>query len=431
MARWTPIAALTALGLCGAPNVDAAEIPTLGVATRGLPVRGKRAAKLRKLVRDAAEERNEVALVDEARERRIFASAPPRDPKRAVARAERLTENGADALRNFDLADAERKLAQATKVLKPYLGLVESREADRKRIFLGVSLAHAQRNEEAMTKLLVEYATRYPETPPDDAGWPPDVLERLRSAAHIATSSIIVRSNPSGEAFVDGRPVGPTPTTVSPVPAGRHRVAIEAPGFYRATKWVDAKPGDASDVELPLLSSLGLTLTTDDGPAPAEETLAAIGEVAAREALDAVLLVRATASNRMIVSHVDTHGAPRVSAAFEVAATKDGARTALSQIAVHITRLEEKRETIPAWAWIGAGTGAAAVGAGVALRIAAVGTQDDLTRRTGAMTQTEAFDLRDRAESQARGGAILLGAGVAAIVGVASWVALDWVESDG
>jgi hypothetical protein len=428
LAKAPAIFVTLAASLAAAPSY--AEPVDVAIAARGVPVKGKRANRVVDLLRDAAAERSELRLFDAAKERRLFATPAPRDPRKAVERATKIVERGQESLRNFDLADAEQKLARAFRILKPYLGLPEALEADTKRLYLGVALAHAQRNETAMTNLLLEYATRYPDRPPSDAGWPPDVMERLDSVKRLPQSSIVVRSEPSAETFVDGTARGPTPRTVSPVPAGRHRVALEAPGYYRATKWVDAQAAKSVDVTIPLAPDLGDRLAKDDEDAPSAETVAAVGRIARERNIGAVLLVHPQKDNRMRVSFVSTGERPRVTAAFEVAASKDGAKTAMSQIALHLKTLEAKRPDVPIWAWVGAGAGLAAVGTGVALRMVALGTQDEFERRAGTVTQADAFDLRDRAESQARGGAVLLGAGVATIVGVASWVALDWIEGE-
>lgn len=431
MSRAWAIVASSAALVASLPAYAAPATTKIAVAARGTPVKGKRATQLVELVRDATAERKELTLFDLERERAVFATPPPRSPKAAVERAAKIVEQGHESLRNFDLADAEQKLARALRILKPYLGLPESLDADTKRLYLAVALAHAQRNEKAMTDLLLEYATRYPDGEPEDAGWPPDVMERLASLKRLPQSSIIVRSTPPAETYVDGVPRGTTPRTVSPIPSGRHRVALDAPGYYRASKWVNAEVAQSVDVELELVPDLGARLAKDDDKAPSPETVDAVGAAARKEGLDAVLLVRPVDDKRMVVSYVTASERPRVTAEFEVAATKDGAKTAVSQVSLHTKSLEARADkTVPVWAWIGAGAGVAAVGTGVALRMIALGTQSDFERRAGTMTQADAFELRDQAESEARGGAVLVGAGVATLVGVASWVALDWIGGD-
>ena len=433
MGRGALIAVLVVAGASVGRRASAEDQPPLriGVATRGIPALSKKAKKLRRLVREAAQARPEIPLAPQSVEMKLFAAQPPPSAGSAIARVETLVGAGQEALRNFDLPAAERKLAKATRALGPYLGLPETKKADRARIFLGVSLAHARRDEGALTSLLAEYATRYPDENPTNAGWPPDVMERLKTLRRLPQSSIIVRSKPAAEIKVDGRQYGPTPQTIAPIPAGRHRIVAEAPGYYRADAWVTAPEAKTAEIDLELSPDTARRLARDKAKTETPNTIEAIQRAAAASELRAVLVVSTKSKGRMVLSYVDLSGhRARTTARFEVAATKDGATTAMSQLSLHLAKVGDKKEVVPLWAWIGAGTGVAAVGTGVALRLAAQSTQDELIRKTGAVTQAEAFDMRDRAQAQARGGAILVSAGVAAVVGVAGWVLIDQIGGD-
>lgn len=424
--RWC-IAVATLAALVGGPTAFAQDQALkIGVATRGMPVTSRQARRLEKLVRDAAAARK-LPLEPAKDSRAKFAQPPPISPSTEIARAKSLVIGGQDALRNFDLPAAERKFSRATKVLKRHIGLPEAIDADRARLFLGVSLAHARRDDNALNSLLAEYATRYPNEKPTDAGWPPDVMERLAARRRLPQSSIIVRSEPAATVKVDGRLYGPTPSTVAPIPAGRHRVVAEAPGYYRKDEWVQAPEAKAAEITLKLAPATARRLAQDNTEAGSTPATLEVLQVAAKDSgLTGIIVVSPKAKAQMIVGYVDlTRERIRETARFEVAATKDGAATALAQLDLHLRRRAESSEVVPLWAWIGAGAGVAAVGTGVALGFVAQGTQDELVRKTGGITQTEAFDMRSRAQNQARGGAILVSAGIAAVVGVAGWVALD------
>ena len=87
--------------------------------------------------------------------------------------------------------------------------------------------------------------------------------------------------------------------------------------------------------------------------------------------------------------------------------------------------------SVPTWAWIGGGAGAALLGVGLTFRAFAVSTEGELTDRLGGLTQTQAYELRDRATREARVGLVLLGAGAAALVGFGSVIAFDLLGPSG
>jgi len=54
-----------------------------------------------------------------------------------------------------------------------------------------------------------------------------------------ASGFITVNSDPPGTVFIDGREVGSTPVVEFTVPAGRHTVRVERPGFKTKSESVD------------------------------------------------------------------------------------------------------------------------------------------------------------------------------------------------
>ena len=71
------------------------------------------------------------------------------------------------------------------------------------------------------------------------------------------TGTLKIYSYPDGaDAFIDGRPVGKTPTTVSNVPAGARRVTFKMPGMMIEEKTVDIHPGAWSSIDATMRPTL-------------------------------------------------------------------------------------------------------------------------------------------------------------------------------
>ncbi len=99
-------------------------------------------------------------------------------------------------------------------------------------------------------------------------------LAAAASKAEAGAATIRVRADTPGRVYVDGRPVGEAPITVS-VPAGWHRVTVERSG--RLTAWVGAV-----DVPAGALLDVRAVLGPDDGAAALEAAV-----IAARRGLPA------------------------------------------------------------------------------------------------------------------------------------------------
>jgi hypothetical protein len=55
----------------------------------------------------------------------------------------------------------------------------------------------------------------------------------------VAQGFITVNSDPPGTVFIDNRDVGSTPVVEYTVPAGRHAIRVERPGFKSKSETVD------------------------------------------------------------------------------------------------------------------------------------------------------------------------------------------------
>lgn len=388
------------------------------------------AEELRALVRTALTSEGGVTLVDAEWERSTFASPRPASWQGSLQKAQRLLAKAETDLREFDLKSAEANIAQVAQSLEPYLGLREAVAIDRERLHLAVAIGHAQRNEPEIDRLLAEYATRYPGLAPPEKKWPPDLFKRLENAAPKGKTKIEISAVPAGAAFVDGRPYGNTPVVASDVPPGRHRVEVEAPGCFPAQVVVDTNGLSPTPVALQPLPSVSLALARAKAEVPLDPALLAeLRRLAGGQAdyLVLVLKKKGTAVElRAIAQKVDDES-PR----YAGDATPAGLRLLVGQWRSYRERPPPgDGGPVPTWAFVGAGASAAAVGAGVLLRLVAVGTENDLQRREGAMTQSEAYDLHDRAGAQALGGSILMGVGLIALGGIASYVVFNLQEDE-
>lgn len=408
----------------------AAEPPRRGaVLVAGAPTASREAEALARAVRAALAEHPDVRLLPAAEEAFLFRSPRPRTgrKKSALPQAKKHLDAAARALAEFELAGAAKAVVKAKQTLAPWSGLRSAVDLERERLELSVAIAYATRDEQSLGRDLQVYAARFPGLEPPQGMWPPGVLDRLRELASERPTVLTVRSQPSSQVFVDGREVGSTPIRLGALPRGEHRVELIAPGHYPTDVTVETSGAKEGLLDVVLVPSFGRRLAKVRPELPLEPAL--LAELQAL-GLDFVVLAGAQGS-RQVLRRVDLTAAPRA-AVNELASAElgePGARVAIARLfpgpAPDGVSASAERGAVPAWAWIGGGAGAAAVGAGIVLRLLAVSTYQDYGERQGALTQTEAYELRDRSSAQATGGAVLLGVGLAAIAGVAGAVLFD------
>lgn len=415
---------LSALDAGAAPD----EPPRAAVAALELPAHEKRARLLTRLIRLSLKDRADVVLTPRDRERFLFAVAPPPDRSRELQLARNLLNEAEEQLRNFAVGEAQQSLEQATEVLEPHVGLEGTRDLDETRLQLAVAIAHAQRDEDHLDDALKAYAARFGREPPDSGLWPPDLTRRLKAMTAAASTALKVTSEPPGEAWVNGKKLGPTPARRDDLPPGRHRVQVRAPAHYPADTWIETQSAKLAEAHLELPPDVGQELeavsATGALPAATERRLA---EVARAERIRLLFLVGPIRRGRVALRALEVGEQSAVATGIvEADATVEGVRVALNQIFQERAeaRLAAQRGVSP-WAWVGAGAGLAAIGTGIALRLMAVSTQGDYRAQQGALTQASAYGLRDEADRQGLAGSVLIGVGAAALAGVATWVTFD------
>lgn len=404
-----------------APSVAHAEPIRAAVLTIGLKPSGKRADRLRARVRKALEARPDVTLMDQAEEERLFAAMPPDRNTAQLKNARRVLKRAEKALRSFELDKAQLGYARAKDLLEREVGLRHALALDRERLDLGISVAHALRNDDQLNELLREYGVRYGDDPPQS--WPPDLVQRLKDATPAATTGLDVRSTPPGaEVFLDGVKAGVTPVALTVRP-GDHRIELFKEGHHPADVLVQTTALKRQEVDLPLSPDIGVVLAKQSVTERLDPKVRDRVQALAAEANVDLVILAGARKGRLNLRTLDDE------ARFEADASAEGARLAVEQLFTARAG-PPGSSAVPTWAWVGIGTGAVAVGTGVALRMLAIDAQDDLMSRQGALTQTDAFDRNSDVNVRATSGAVLLGVGSAAITGIAAWLIYDLVASD-
>ena len=86
-----------------------------------------------------------------------------------------------------------------------------------------------------------------------------------RAAPEPAAGSLTVASEPWATVRIDGRAVGTTPVGPLPLPAGRHTVTLENPGFPPYETVLSVAPGEAARVAVSLWQTVA-RVTLDVAP---------------------------------------------------------------------------------------------------------------------------------------------------------------------
>jgi hypothetical protein len=407
-----------------APSLVRAEPIRAAVATIGLKPDGPHADRLRARIRTALATVPEMTLLDEAAEKRLFASIEPQRPPDQVKEAQKSVRKAQKALRNFELDQAQAGYAKATELLQPLLGLEEAVDVDKERLALGAALAYALRNDEQIGERILEYAIRYgAEGPPT---WPPELIERLKTATPPSNTKLSVKTTPAGaEIFVDGSKAGASPADLEVRP-GNHRIEVRKSGYFFTESFATTSGLGPTEVTLALLPDVSSYLRRQPAAKPLEPELAARIFTLASEAGANVVIVAGLNKGRINLRRVDSTG--ESAQRYEADDSDEGVAFAVSQM-FEPARSPDGDGPSP-WIWVGAGAGAAAVAGGVTLRLLAVDAQQDLISRQGALTQREAFDRDSDVDARATSGAVLMGVGTAAITGMAVWLIYDLIASD-
>lgn len=409
------------------PATAAAQ--SVAVVVAGVDTHSAQGRALVKELRAAVHTHKALHLLEQDRADFLFASVPAEDRTEARAAAGRLLHQAQEHLQSFQVDEAKDALAEATQLLKPDLGLEAARPLNQLRLALAVAVGHAQRDAKTLASALDQYAARFGTTPPDRGLWPPELERRLVTVVARVQTKLQIISKPAGEAFVDGRAVGPTPVTVDDLPPGRHRVEVRAPDHLPGFEWANTTSTRLARVPVELAPALQHRLEglPAEGPIP-DDLLALLAETAERG--PAELLAIATPAGQGGVSVRIIEAGPKPALHGPMVGDSAAAAFDLAWATWAKAQTTAPGRALQPWAFGAAGLGVAAASVGVAMRLWAKDTQEPLQSRRGALTQTDAYAIQDRAQSRALIGTLLIGAGAALFAGGAGLFTWDLISTE-
>ena len=410
---WSP-AWLTALGRdrsVGGGGARLWRFDRSAVAVVGMP---KRPARIRKLVRTGLKAHG-VEVLDFEDERWALGGRRPVDAQPRLARGSAALDRAEGHLAMLRIEKAARDLALANRAIDAIAGRPEAKALDLRRLVTTVSVAHARRDFAWQERALAALAYRHGRDV-DVPSWSPDLQDKLRTVVLGDLHGVQVETEPlEADVFVGGRLRCRRSPCELEMPSGEHHLMVEAPRYLRRDLSVEVAGPQAVRLELQL----------DLGPR--------LAQVSALETLPEKLVddVRTWAQGLELTSVVfaEARGASLRLRRLDVRKGLGGIVELVNEPSeAAVARLDAVAPSTRAEAWtpvawgVGA-TGVAALGVGIALRLVAVGTQNDVRSRRDSLSQVEAFRLQDRAESEALAGGIMIGVGAAAVVGS---LALGW-----
>lgn len=158
-------------------------------------------------------------------------------PEDAVAEARALASTGEAMLRRDQAKAAVLKLQGATAQLAAVLAWTQKQDLARAQLYLGTAQAIAGDTKGALATFVALQIWR-PDQLPDPDLAPATVLPLWEKAQaqvkKLAQGSLAIQTSPAGAlAYVDGRMVGFTPTTVDGLVEGVHYVTLRRAGSVR------------------------------------------------------------------------------------------------------------------------------------------------------------------------------------------------------
>jgi hypothetical protein len=351
------------------------------------------------------------------------APVPPQPPlaeiKQAVDRARR-------AFQRFRLEETSKGLSAADQGLEAWRGLPEALDLERDVLADLVSLAHAEREEARLDQALARYAARFPgEGPPPRAPWPPALTERLGRQPTPGPATLVVRANAEGaRVWLDGRPIGTAPLTLTQLTEGPHRVVVEAQRMMRFDKVVAASGAQPTELDAKLQPDLGPELakaSLERGLSPL--LLERLRAVLLRAGIDEVLLAERAGPGARYALVNNEVGPPRSAQSL----TLDGPAVEQALRTLFHGPEGPAGEVAPWWSYaaLGAGVGVAAIGLG--FRVSAASQERDFTANHGALTQVGAAAQLDAVDTAATRGSVLVGLGVGVAVVSAGYLVYRWL----
>ena len=217
--------------VAGEPEVELAVVVT---AAEGVKLGAARKATVAVSMERALRRDRRLAVLDQDDRLAARSKSIPED---AVGEARALLTTGEAMLRRGQAKPAILKLQGATTQLATVLAWTQKQDLARAQLYLGTAQAIAGDSKAAVATFVGLLAWR-PEQLPDPDLEPTLVLplwEKAQvQAKKLPQGSIEIATSPAGAlAYVDGRMVGFTPTTVDGLAEGTHYVTLRRAGSVR------------------------------------------------------------------------------------------------------------------------------------------------------------------------------------------------------
>ena len=428
-ARDRLVAALTALSVAttlGAAPAGAAEDPQVTSPQKRLAVWAPRDPALARAVLGSLAAEGGRAPIPEAESAFWLGATAPIPPKPPLGEIKQAVDRARRAFQRFRLDETAKGLSAADQGLEAWRGLPEALDLERDVLGDLVSLAHAERDELRLDQALARYAARFPsEGPPPRAPWPPALTERLSRQPTPRPTTLVVRANTDGaRVWLDGRPIGSAPLTLTQIPEGPHRVVVEAQRMMRFEITIQTSGAAPAELDAKLQPDLGPELakaSLERGLSPV--LLERLRAVLLRARVDEVLLAeRAGAGARYALVNNEV-GAPRTSQSESL----EGPAIEQALRALFHGPDGPGAGIGPWWGYaaLGAGVGVAAIGVG--FRLSAASMERDFTVNHAALTQVGAAAQLDAVDTAATRGSVLLGLGLGLAVASAGFLVYRWL----
>jgi tetratricopeptide (TPR) repeat protein len=262
-------------------------------------------------------------VVSEATLARILDGAPVEEVPDMEA-ADDALRRGQDLYLEFAFAEAAGHLESAASAFEkalPHTGdlevLVDA------LVFLGTTLRELGREEDGRAAF-VRVLSLDPTHALDETIHPPEVIAAFEAAREEAAARPsgrldVASAPPLAEVFLDGRPVGRTPLTLTDVPVGAHALRLEMDGHQPfasqirvdasgATMEIRLEPLDAGDV----IEKLERELAGQGRRSEISEHAARLTRSVGADVVGILALSRVSGGYLMVLAHVDGDGERRV-----------------------------------------------------------------------------------------------------------------------
>ncbi len=208
-----------------------------------------------------------------------FAQEVPSDQ---IEQGRQAFKDGMKAMNDFDLPKAVKKLSEAVDVLAKVMPHIKKQELAEAMVALAAAHLQLGDRKSARTQLSKLFVWR-PDFQLDTNKFPPMMInpveEARKEAEKAKRGSLEIKTDPvPGQAYVDGKYVGVTPTFADGLIVGEHFVTIKREGYRKAVSPATVNPKNQQTVTISLERSRKYLLV--------EQALAVIDKTVGAEIID-------------------------------------------------------------------------------------------------------------------------------------------------